>query len=105
MSFHDAKVAKELGLEFEECYPEVSPNDPNTVLFDQYVTTITASRQRSPALSAECADCDEPAYGWPTYLLVSKQGETASVLAKYQGAAPKAKFREIISELIQAAST
>lgn len=100
MGLHDTRVAQELGLEFEQCYPQITPDDPNTILFKEYIAAIADTRPRSE----ECKDCDGPIYGWPTYLLVSKVGGSAVVRAKYQGAAPKAKFREILLELIKGLS-
>lgn len=96
MGFHDYRVAEELGLDFEECYPETSPNDPNTQLFADYVR-ITGEEQAAP----DCSDCVQSTYGWPTYLLVHRTEAGTRVWGRYQGAAPKAKFRVIISELIK----
>jgi hypothetical protein len=95
MGFHDYRVAEELGLSFEECYPEDFPNDPNSRLFAEYVVTSAGEEE-----SGDCLDCDKEVYSWPTYLLVQRSESGSTVRAKYQGAAPKARFREIISELI-----
>lgn len=98
MGFHDYRVAEELGLSFEECYPEDFPNDPNTRLFAEYVLADSEEKE-----VAECLDCYQGVYAWPTYLLVQRSESGSIVKARYQGAAPKARFREIVAGLIEKA--
>jgi hypothetical protein len=81
MAFHDAAVAEELGLAFEECYPEKEPASPLAKVFSEYVA-------------------EDASFGWPTYVLVERTEYSIHPLARYQGGVPKAKFREVVRHLI-----
>lgn len=83
MAFHDSSVASEFGLDFEECYPESDPGSELSALFNQYVAT-------------------DELYGWPTYVLIIQTPDELKPLGQFQGAAPKARFREIVRRLMGA---
>ncbi|MGB3495701.1 MAG: hypothetical protein WBA57_23430 [Elainellaceae cyanobacterium] len=86
MSFYDAKVAAELGLEFVD----IKMQDTNTY------------RKYRKVLLAQYPDKAE--MGWPTYILCESPEAEFQILGEVKGGHPKGEFRSRLQGLLNVAA-
>lgn len=82
MSFYDAKVAAELGLEFVDIKMQ------DTATYRKYRKVLLAQYP------------DKAEMGWPTYLLCESPEEEVQILGEVKGGHPKGQFRSRLQALL-----
>ena len=83
MSFYDAKVAKELDLEF------VDVKMQDTATYRKYRQILMAQYP------------DKKEMGWPTYLLCDSPQGDFKILGEVKGGHPKGEFRSRLQAILQ----
>ena len=83
MSFYDAKVAKELDLEF------IDVKMQDTATYSKYRQILM---ERYP---------DKAEMGWPTYLLCNSPEGDFQILGEVKGGHPKGEFRSRLQAILQ----
>lgn len=84
MSFYDAKVAAELGLEFIDIKMQ------DTATYRKYRQVLLAQYP------------DKAEMGWPTYILCESPDADFKILGEVKGGHPKGQFRSRLQALLSA---
>jgi len=83
MSFYDAKVAKELELEF------IDVKMQDTATYRRYRQILMAQYP------------DKKDMGWPTYIICESPDADFKILGEVKGGHPKGEFRKRLQEVLQ----